>query len=137
MGGDSVKALQLSLEDPPYQTRTDAVKVRGPTLFHKLLHSHATAHAAGDPPLSRAQNASFDVVCKAMRMIKEAEIESAVGRLSFEQCDVLMKYVYRGLGPAGKSNDNYTMLLKWHPVVLKRAGHSSIIRAISEVNQAL
>ena len=52
-------------------------------------------------------------------------------------CDVLMKYLYRGLGPAGKKNETYQMLLKWHPVVLKRGGHASIMRAISEVNQAL
>ena len=72
-----------------------------------------------------------------MSAVKEADIEKVVGGLSLEECDVLMKYIYRGLGPAGKKNEVYSALLKWHPVVLKRAGQSSIIRAISEVNQAL
>lgn len=108
MGGNPVQALQLALGDPPYQTRTDSVK-----------------------------NASFDVVCKAMVGIKEADIAAAVGALSLDECDVLMKYLYRGLGPAGKKNETYTILLKWHPVVLQRAGSGSIMRAISEVNRAL
>ncbi len=86
---------------------------------------------------ARAQNASFDIVCKALSATREAEIEQAVGALTLEQCDVLMKYLYRGLGPAGKKNETYQMLLKWHPAVLKRAGHGSIMRAISEVNQAI
>ena len=85
----------------------------------------------------RAQNASFDVVCKVLTTIKDAEIEKSVGALALDECDVLMKYLYRGLGPAGKKNEVYQMLLKWHPVVLKRAGPASIMRAISEVNQAL
>ena len=84
-----------------------------------------------------AQNASFDVVCKCLVAIKEAEIAGAVGALSLEQCDVLMKYIYRGLGPGGKKNETYSMLLKWHPAVLKRGGPSTIMRAISETKDAL
>ena len=57
--------------------------------------------------------------------------------VTLDQCDVLMKYLYRGLGPAGKKNEVYQMLLKWHAVVLKRAGHASIMRTIAEVNMAL
>ena len=107
-GGNAVQALQLALADPSYQTRTESVKV-----------------------------ASWEVVLKALGSIKEAEIEGAVGALSMEECDVLMKYLYRGLGQPGKGHDKYQALLKWHPAVLKRAGQGSITRAISEVRQAL
>lgn len=107
-GGNPASALSLSLADPPYQTRTPEVK-----------------------------SASFEVVCKALVAIKEAEIAGAVEKLSLDECDVLMKYLYLGLGPAGKKNETYTMLLKWHPVVLKRAGPGSVTRAISEVSRAL
>ena len=41
-------------------------------------------------------------VAKALGAIKEAEMEGAVGALTLEQCDVLMKYLYRGLGIPGK-----------------------------------
>ena len=108
MGGNVVQALQLSLRDPPYQTRTDSVK-----------------------------NMSFDVVLKVLNTVKDAEIANVVGALTMEECDVLMKYIYRGLGPAGKKNETYSKLLHWHPEVLKRAGPSSIMRAISEVSLAL
>ena len=107
-GGNVVQALQLSLRDPPYQTRTDSVK-----------------------------NMSFDVVLKVLNTVKDAEIANVVGALTMEECDVLMKYIYRGLGPAGKKNETYSKLLHWHPEVLKRAGPSSIMRAISEVSLAL
>ena len=77
------------------------------------------------------------MVAKAIMAIKEAEIEKAVGALSLEQCDVLMKYLYRGLAAPGKKLDIYQVLLKWHPIVLKRAGPASIMRAISEVKEGL
>mmetsp|Transcript_16730 Transcript_16730/g.42981 ORF Transcript_16730/g.42981 Transcript_16730/m.42981 type:complete len:145 (+) Transcript_16730:130-564(+) len=107
-GGNAAAALAKSLEDPPYQTRNADVK-----------------------------NASYEVVAKALAAIKEAEIEAAVETLSLEQCDVLMKYVYRGLGQPGKKTDAYASLLKWHPALLKRAGPASIVRAISEVKETL
>ena len=148
MGGNPVQALHLALADPPYQTRTDAVKVRDRVPRSSLLHrarrgaSRDASCAPCGSPVERArgtpsaQDASFDVVYKVLHAIKDADIEGAVGALSLEECDVLMKYLYRGLGPAGKKNETYTALLKWHPVVLKRAGNASIMRAISEVNQA-
>ena len=61
-GGSPAKALALSLADPPYQTRTADVK-----------------------------NASFDVVCKALVAVKDADIAAVVETLSLDECDVLMK----------------------------------------------
>ena len=69
MGGDTLQALQIALQDPPYQTKTDSVK-----------------------------EASYEVVGKVLLAIKEADIEKTVGALTLDQCDVLMKYLYRGLG---------------------------------------
>ena len=62
MGGDPFKALALALADPPYATKTESVKV-----------------------------ASCELVCRALLMIKEAEIETALASLSLDECDVLMK----------------------------------------------
>jgi len=108
VGGQPVQALHAALQDPPYQTRTEAVK-----------------------------NASYDVVARSLAAVKEAEIEAAVNSLSYEQCDVLMKYLYRGLGQPNKKHEIYQVLLKWHPLVLKRGGQACIMRAISEVKEAL
>ena len=66
---DPVKALALSLADPPYATRTAAVK-----------------------------DAATELVCKCMA--SASDIDAAIGTLSLEQCDVLMKYIYRGCARA-------------------------------------
>lgn len=62
VGGNPLEALALALEDPPYATQTESVKV-----------------------------ASCEVVCRVLLMIKEADIEKAVNSLSLDACDVLMK----------------------------------------------
>ena len=136
---DPVKALALSLADPPYATRTAAVK-----------------------------DAATELVCKCMA--SASDIDAAIGTLSLEQCDVLMKYIYRGcaraqflprpasrepappaaarshralpppprrLGLKEKEQSHYTSLLKWHPAVMKKAGQASIMRTISEVQRAI
>ena len=102
------QALQLALQDPPYATKTEAVKY-----------------------------AAYEVVARVLGAIKESDIPAAVESLSLEQCDVLMKFLYRGLGQPGKKTDTYATLLKWHPVVMQRAGQASVVRAISEVRQGL
>ena len=79
----------------------------------------------------------MNVVGRALVSVKETDIEGAVGALSLDDCDVLMKYIYRGLGSQHKEQTFYTTLLKWHPVVLKKAGQGSIIRAISEVGRQI
>ena len=107
-GGNPVDALRMTLQDPPYATRTDSVKI-----------------------------AASDLVSKAMGQIKEDAMDGALAALSLEECDVLMKYIYRALSAPGKDQTQYTMLLKWHPAVLKRAGPGSIVRAFTEVQQPL
>lgn len=76
-------ALKKALEDPPYQTRTEDVK-----------------------------NASYAVVASVIGTIKEAEIEKAIETLSLEQCDVLMKYLYRGLSQPGKKTEVYSVRVR-------------------------
>lgn len=108
MGGNPTQALQLALADPPYATRTESVKV-----------------------------ASYEVVAKCMHALKDSEIAAAVGALSIDECGVLMKYLYRGMGTPNGDSAKYSSLLKWHPIVLKKAGQGSIVRVISEVKETL
>ena len=50
------------------------------------------------PPVGPgAQDAAMNVVGRALVSVKETDIEGAVGALSLDDCDVLMKYIYRGL----------------------------------------
>ena len=105
---DPLGALRLALADPPY--------------------GRATAAAV--------REASTDVVCRALLLVREAEIDASVGALSLEECDVLMKYIYAGLGQRARERQ-YAPLLRWHAHVLKRAGQGSIVRVISEVQRQL
>lgn len=98
--------------------------------------------------------------------VKDAAMTETVAELSIEECDALMKYIYRGcelplryhsrvrpaprrgtpsaspprncrLGGHGKKHEIYQSLLRWHPAVLKRAGRACIVRTISEPNEKL
>jgi len=103
-----VQALKISLQDPPYNTKTADVKEK-----------------------------SAMVVSKVLMAIKDADAERALSELSAEECDVLMKYVYRGLATKVKDQEHYKTLLKWHPKVLAIAGPASIVRAMAEVSRPL
>ena len=102
------EALKISLQDPPYNTKTIAVKEK-----------------------------SAMVVCKALFAIKESDAEGALAQLNPEECDVLMKYIYRGLSMPKKDQDHYKALLKWQPKVLAVAGPASIVRVMAEVARPL
>lgn len=105
---DPKGALKIALQDPPYNTKDVSIKEK-----------------------------SAMVVCKALVAIKEADQEAALAELNPEECDVLMKYLYRGLGMAKKDQDHYKSLLKWHPKVLAIAGPASIVRVMAEVARPL
>ena len=102
------QALKIALQDPPYNTRTMAVK-----------------------------ELSAMVAVKALLAIKEAEASQALAALSAEELDVLMKYVYRGLAMPKRDQEHYKGLLKWHPKVLATAGPASIVRVMAEVGRPL
>lgn len=156
---DPQSALRLSLTDPPYATKTAAVKEAS---FEARSSALATRFALLPRHRSHLAVRADKVVGKALVAIKEADIEAAVSALSLDECDVLMKYLYRGFGMEGREK-LYPALLKaprgacavpahpaattppplpscppqWHPVVLRRAGQASIVRAISEVQRGL
>ena len=48
--------------------------------------------------LSAYKDAATELVCKCMA--SASDIDAAIGTLSLEQCDVLMKYIYRGCARA-------------------------------------
>ena len=101
-GADKLKALTAALDDPPYATR--------------------------DADL-RKQSAA--VVAQVLLGVKEAEMKGMLEKLSAEQQDLLMKYLYRILETVDKSNDSAT-ILKWHAVLTELAGVGCIVRTLSE-----
>eukprot|EP00164_Ancoracysta_twista_P001283 GFYU01001682.1.p1 GENE.GFYU01001682.1~~GFYU01001682.1.p1 ORF type:complete len:143 (+),score=40.52 GFYU01001682.1:33-461(+) len=93
------KALQVALEDPPYLSK-----------------------------VAETKDVAAKAVLNAIGAIKDSEIDKVLGTMSLDQCDVLMKYIYRGLA----SDANAASLLKWHAKVKDKAGLGCIVRVLAE-----
>ena len=66
-----------------------------------------------------------------MSAITESEIPTLLSRLDMEECDVLMKYVYKLMG----RSSNCALMLKLHAQLVAKAGHGSIVRVMSDRKQ--
>ena len=55
-------------------------------------------------------------------------VDKVIAALSVEECDVLMKFIYRGL----EAGVNSAMFLKWHAKALEKAGKGSIMRVLTD-----
>lgn len=112
MGGDLLQALKISIDDPPYLTRTEQVKVaaaelvlRGPACLPVKPLARLVSSQAKHPPPSLDHHPTLpepnDVrarqVCRILTMVKDGDIDGTVGALSLDECDVLMKFIYRGV----------------------------------------
>jgi actin related protein 2/3 complex, subunit 5 len=58
----------------------------------------------------------------------EADIAPAIQSLSLEQCDVLMKYIYKLM--ENEKSPIASLLLKLHAQLLEKAGVGSIMRVL-------
>ena len=96
------KALQASLENPPVNSKEDETKAANTSIVEKVLSSTT-----------------------------EANLYNALGSLSAETCDVLMKYVYKIMGE-GPKVVSYNTLLKLHAKLVEKAGYGSILRVMSD-----
>jgi actin related protein 2/3 complex subunit 5 len=65
---------------------------------------------------------------KAITAVKEEDIPKVLATLDPDECDTLMKYIYRGLAAAQSCG----ALLKWHEQTTSYAGTSCIVRAITD-----
>jgi hypothetical protein len=58
----------------------------------------------------------------------EDVVRKVISELTPDQCDVLMKFIYRGL----EAGANSAMFLKWHARTLEKAGKGSIMRVLTD-----
>jgi len=100
--GKAPMALKVCLQNPPVRTKNEAMKEKCTLLVLRVLSS-----------------------------IKSGEINSALDSLSVEDVDVLMKYIYKGMG-LGLDSQQCGYLLTWHDKALQKAGKGCIIRALSD-----
>ena len=68
---------------------------------------------------------------KVLGAITDSEIATLVGGLSMDQCDVLMKYVFKLMG----RNSNCGIMLKFHAQLVEKAGLGAIVRVMTDRKQ--
>jgi actin related protein 2/3 complex, subunit 5 len=73
-----------------------------------------------------AQDKNAAVVLEVLNAAKEEQMNTAIAALTLDECDVLIKYVYRGLA-ARVAN---AVLFRWHAKVVEKAGSGCIVRCI-------
>eukprot|EP00039_Didymoeca_costata_P024304 m.9978 g.9978 ORF g.9978 m.9978 type:complete len:153 (+) comp4173_c0_seq1:48-506(+) len=94
------EALKLCIQNPPYGA-SDAVK-----------------------------DQNCETVMAVLTATKSDDITTGVGSLSPTELDVLMKYVYRGMGhPEAPYSQS---LLNWHAAIIKAGGQGTILRVMTD-----
>jgi actin related protein 2/3 complex, subunit 5 len=103
-GKNKAGALQASLQDPP----------------------------VGGKPELKEENAKL--VESVLQTISDAEMAGVLALIELEDCDVLMKYMYKFMqgNDSGQKTTNYPSLLKIHALLVQRAGVGSIVRVMAD-----
>ncbi|KAF9186564.1 hypothetical protein BGZ51_001918 [Haplosporangium sp. Z 767] len=99
--GNAAGALSSALQNPPYGRHLEAAKARNTQTVMEVLNS-----------------------------IKVADMTQLVKNLTFEEQDVLMKYLYAGM--AAPEQNNSGALLAWHEKLTEVAGPGCIVRVITD-----
>ncbi|KAI9504494.1 arp2/3 complex subunit [Coemansia spiralis] len=96
--------------------------------------AEALERALADPPYGRgleaAQSANALLVSEVLMATRTQDINSVVSSLSDDDRDVLLKYIYHGLGHPAEFNCG--MLLSWHERIVEAGGLGSIVRVMAD-----
>ncbi|XP_041979070.1 actin-related protein 2/3 complex subunit 5-B [Aricia agestis] len=76
------------------------------------------------------KDSALTLTLKVLLAIKSAQIEEAVGSLSLDDIDILMKYIYRGFEYPTEGSSGH--LLLWHEKAFNVGGSGSIVRVLSD-----
>lgn len=68
---------------------------------------------------------------KALSAISDSEVSGLIDGLSLEECDLLMKYVYKMMSV----KSSCSTMLKMHAKLVEKAGLGSIVRAMTDRKQ--
>jgi len=100
--GNPSGALKTALTNPPYGCKDEKLRTENNTNVASILKSIGK---------------------------KEADVDKAVDSLSSDELDVLMKYIYAGLG----REDADKSLLYWHASALRKAGGlGPVVRVLAD-----
>ena len=77
------------------------------------------------------QEANTANVEKVLAALADSELPALVGGLTMEECDVLMKYVFKLMG----RNSNCGSMLKLHAQLVDKGGLGTIVRVMTDRKQ--
>ncbi|XP_032529817.1 actin-related protein 2/3 complex subunit 5-B [Danaus plexippus] len=103
-------------------------------LLNQGQYIEALKHVLNNAPLGTSDQQIKDnalaLTLKVLLAIKSVQIEEAVGSLSLDDIDILMKYIYRGFEYPSEGSSGH--LLLWHEKAFNVGGAGSIVRVLSD-----
>ncbi|KAF1796172.1 actin-related protein 2/3 complex subunit 5 [Mucor lusitanicus] len=122
----------LSPEQVISSTQTRSTDVRN--LLTKGDLNNALIRALEEPPYGRqvdsAKAESTKTVTEVLNLFRASDIAQVIKSLSHEQQDILMKYLYAGMGKPEQFNSS--VLLTWHEKLTEVAGNGCIVRVMTD-----
>ncbi|KPI93839.1 Actin-related protein 2/3 complex subunit 5-like protein [Papilio xuthus] len=113
--------------------RHDNYEIATPQL-EKRRYIEALKLVLGNAPVGstnqQVKDNALAITLKVLLAIKSAQIEEAVGNLSLDDIDILMKYIYRGFEYPSEGSSGH--LLLWHEKAFNVGGSGSIVRVLSD-----
>jgi len=103
-------------------------------LINSGKHSEALRLMLSSAPVNTKnqmiKDKAYDTVLQLLLGIKVSEIDKVIDSLSYDQIDVLMKYIYRGFETP--SDGSSAHLLIWHEKTYNKGGVGAIVRVLKE-----
>ncbi|KAK7203284.1 actin-related protein 2/3 complex subunit 5 [Myxozyma melibiosi] len=97
-------------------------------------HADALAAALGNPPYTSSEEVKaihLTTILEILSTVKSTDISKIVEKLSSEDRDTLIKYLYKGMG-VPESHGISGVLLAWHEKVIEVSGQGAIVRFLSD-----
>ncbi|OWR44897.1 putative Arp2/3 complex subunit ARPC5 [Danaus plexippus plexippus] len=121
-------------EDNFKEDESDQSVPTGPDEGEVCQYIEALKHVLNNAPLGTSDQQIKDnalaLTLKVLLAIKSVQIEEAVGSLSLDDIDILMKYIYRGFEYPSEGSSGH--LLLWHEKAFNVGGAGSIVRVLSD-----
>lgn len=124
---DDVSArVQLFLMDPHHENVNVALQAK---VHDDEISTHSFDLQTYLPPISSrlTQDKSMECVLMVLTGVREDQIETCLSGLSLDELDILVKYVYKGLGMPRNNGP----LFKWHAKVCRFDQPPSVQRMVS------
>ncbi|CAL2030476.1 unnamed protein product [Caenorhabditis brenneri] len=71
------------------------------------------------------------LVTQVLHLFKSSDIEGAVQKLSIDEGDILMKYIYKGMQMCSDA-PSCQSLLQWHCQLVAKFGYGAIVRVMTD-----